>query len=151
MGAADPVAMGERYEAAAGIRRFISGTPPIVGMLPMRDMLDLLEEAGIAAVRAKSVALTGFAIEAHDELLAPYGVELASPRDPAVRGGHVTLDHPDFREVTARLWERGVIPDFRPPHGLRIGLSPLSTSFAEVLVGLRTVAELLSGQRPVAP
>ena len=143
MGAADPFAMGERYEPASGIRRFISGTPPIVGMLPMRDMLDLLEAAGIGAVRAKSVALTGFAIEVHDALLAPLGVDLASPRDPALRGGHVTIDHPRFRELTATLWERGVIPDFRPPHGLRIGLSPLSTSFAEVLTGLAEVAGLL--------
>ncbi|WGL53134.1 aminotransferase class V-fold PLP-dependent enzyme [Nocardioides sp. BP30] len=149
MGAADPFAMGERYEPATGIRRFISGTPPILGMVPMRDMLDLLESAGIAAVRAKSVALTGFAIEVHDELLAAYGVELASPRDAALRGGHVILDHPDFRAVTARLWERGVIPDFRPPHGLRVGLSPLSTSFAEVLTGLRAVADLL-GEVPAA-
>jgi kynureninase len=149
MGAADPFAMGERYEPARGIRRFISGTPPIVGMVPMRAMLDLLESAGITAVRAKSVALTGFAIEVHDALLAPYGVELASPRESALRGGHVTLDHPDFREVTQHLWERGVIPDFRPPHGLRVGLSPLSTSFAEVLAGLRTVAELL-GERATA-
>jgi kynureninase len=154
MGAAEPFAMGEHYQPATGIRRFISGTPPIVGMVPMRAMLDLIESVGIAAVRAKSVALTEFAIEVHDALLAPAGAELASPRDPARRGGHVILDHPDFREVTARLWERGVIPDFRPPHGLRVGLSPLSTSFAEVLHGLATVADLLgelSGQRPVAP
>ncbi|MGZ6734092.1 MAG: kynureninase [Nocardioides sp.] len=143
MGAADPFAMGERYEPASGIRRFISGTPPIVGMLPMRGMLDLLEAAGIASVRAKSVALTELAIEVHDELLAPLGVELASPRDPALRGGHVTLDHPRFRELTVGLWERGVIPDFRPPHGLRIGLSPLSTSFTEVVIGLTEVASLL--------
>ncbi|WP_017932921.1 kynureninase [Nocardioides sp. Iso805N] len=150
MGAADPFAMGESYEPATGIRRFISGTPPILGMLPMRDMLDLLESAGIAAVRAKSVALTDYAIEVHDALLAAYGVELASPRDPALRGGHVILDHPDFREVTASLWERGVIPDFRPPHGLRVGLSPLSTSFAEVLAGLRAVADLLGERPPLA-
>ena len=41
-------------------------------------------------------ALTGFAVELADELLAPLGVALASPRDPARRGGHITLDHPDF-------------------------------------------------------
>lgn len=162
MGAADPFAMGERYEPAGGIRRFISGTPPILGMVPMGAMLDLLERAGMPAVRAKSVALTDFAVEVYDALLAPHGVTLASPRDASVRGGHVTLDHERFREVTARLWERGVIPDFRPPHGLRVGLSPLSTSFAEVLTGLEAAAEELaasgqvsgqvSGQpRPVAP
>jgi kynureninase len=147
MGAADVFAMAERYRPAAGIRQLISGTPPIVGMLPMRDMLALIEDVGMPAVRRKSVALTAFAVEVADELLAPYDVRLASPRDPAIRGGHVTLDHPDFRELTAALWERGVIPDFRPPHGLRIGLSPLSTSFAEVAAGLSVVAELLSSPR----
>jgi kynureninase len=146
MGAADPFAMGPRYEPAAGVRQLVSGTPPIIGMLPMRDMLALIEEAGMAAVRRKSVALTEFAVDVADALLAPAGVVVASPRDPAVRGGHVTLDHPEFRAVTAELWERGVIPDFRPPHGLRVGLSPLSTSFAEVAAGLTVVADLLTSR-----
>ncbi|MDT0202139.1 aminotransferase class V-fold PLP-dependent enzyme [Nocardioides sp. AE5] len=144
MGAADPFAMGPSYVAADGIRAFISGTPPILAMQPMLDMLDLVEQAGIAAIRAKSVALTTFATDAADELLAPLGVRLASPRDPDLRGGHVTLAHPDFREVTARAWQQGVIPDFRPPDGLRIGLSPLSTTFAEVARGIGAVATLLS-------
>ncbi|MFT4263389.1 MAG: aminotransferase class V-fold PLP-dependent enzyme [Nocardioides sp.] len=143
MGAADPFAMAPSYVPATGIRQLISGTPPIVGMLPMRDMLDLIERAGMAAVRAKSVLLTELVIEAYDELLAPLGVELGSPRDPAARGGHVTLDHPSFQGLLGSLWERGVIPDFRPPRGLRIGLSPLSTSFAEVAHSLTVVAELL--------
>ena len=68
---------------------------------------------------------------------------LASPRDPERRGGHVTLNHPLMREATAALWQRDVIPDYRDPHGLRIGLSPLSTSFAEVRAGLETVREVL--------
>ena len=143
MGAADVFAMAARYQPAAGVRQLISGTPPIVGMLPMRDMLALIDEVGMPAVRRKSVALTSYAIELADALLAPYDVRLASPRDPSVRGSHVTLDHPDFRRVTAELWERGVIPDFRAPYGLRIGLSPLSTSFVEVASGLSVVAELL--------
>ncbi|KQY60736.1 kynureninase [Aeromicrobium sp. Root495] len=147
MGSADPFAMGESYVAADGVRRFLSGTPPIVGMLAMRDMLDLVEHAGMPAVRAKSIALTTFAIDVHDALLAPLGVSLATPRDPALRGSHVTLEHPDFRRVVAELWTRGVIPDFRPPQGLRVGLSPLSTSFAEVLDGLAEVASVLQEQQ----
>ncbi|MEP9383789.1 kynureninase [Nocardioides cheoyonin] len=144
MGHAEPFAMGPGYEPASGIRRFISGTPPIVGMLPMRDMLTLVERAGTPAIRAKSIALTGLAVEIADEALAAYGVTVASPRDPALRGGHVLLEHPDFERVTAELWRRGVIPDFRPPRGLRIGLSPLSTSFTELAAGLGHVAQLLA-------
>ncbi|MBO0609985.1 kynureninase [Myceligenerans salitolerans] len=143
MGAADPFAMGPAYEPAPGIRQFVSGTPPVVGMLPMRDMLDLIDEVGMAAVRAKSVALTQFVVEAADQHLAPLGVRVASPRDAAVRGSHVMLEHPRFREATALLWRWGVVPDFRPPAGMRIGLSPLSTSFTEVARGLALVAEAL--------
>ena len=139
MGAADVFAMGPVYEPAAGMRRFLSGTPPIVGMLAMQDTLALIEEAGIDAIREKSIALTEFAVRLADELLAPLGVTVASPRDPAERGGHVTLSHPAMRAVTARLWAQDVIPDYRDPGGLRIGLSPLSTSFAETLTGLRAV------------
>ena len=96
-------------------------------------------------MRAKSVALTEHAIAVADELLAPAGVLLASPREADRRGGHVTLNHPLMREVTAALWERDVIPDYRDPDGLRIGLSPLSTSFAEVRRGLEAVATTMAG------
>jgi kynureninase len=141
MGHADPFLMGPGYTPAPGIRRFISGTPPILGMVAMQSMLELVEEAGIDAIRAKSVALTSYAVELADATLPE--VTLASPRDPALRGGHVTLHHDRMREVTARLWERDVIPDYRDPGGLRIGLSPLSTSFDEVERGIAAVAEAL--------
>lgn len=145
MGAVDPFLMGPTYAPAAGIRRFLSGTPPIVGMLAVQDMLELVDEVGMDAVRAKSVALTSYAIEVADSVLAPAGVVVASPRDPSRRGGHVTLNHPLMREVTAVLWERDVIPDYRDPGGLRIGLSPLSTSFEEVERGLDMVRVALAG------
>lgn len=141
MGHADPFLMGPGYTPAPGMRRFISGTPPILGMVAMQDMLALVEEAGIEAIRAKSVALTSYAVELADATLPD--VTLASPRDPALRGGHVTLHHDRMREVTALLWERDVIPDYRDPGGLRLGLSPLSTSFDEVERGIAAVSEAL--------
>ncbi|TIH36911.1 kynureninase [Subtercola vilae] len=143
LGHADPFAMGPGYTPAPGIRSFQSGTPPVIGMLAMRDMIALIGEVGVEAVRAKSVALTSFTIELADEVLAPYGVEVASPRASAERGSHVTLDHPDFREIVAELWRGGVVPDFRAPEGLRVGLSPLSTSFTEVAVGIAAVRDAL--------
>ncbi|WP_270352598.1 kynureninase [Microbacterium testaceum] len=146
MGAADVFSMGPVYRPADGMRRFLSGTPPVLAMIAMQDTLDLLEDAGIAAVRTKSVALTDFAIRVADGILSPLGVRLASPRDAAERGGHVTLSHPAMRAVTAQLWRDDVIPDYRDPHGLRIGLSPLSTSFIETLTGLRAVAEAVRAE-----
>jgi kynureninase len=144
MGHAEPFAMGPSYRPAPGIRRFISGTPPILGMLPLQDMLALLEKVGMPAVREKSVRLTEFAVAIADEVLAPAGVVVASPRDPAVRGGHVTLEHDVMERVVGRLWERGVIPDFRRPRGLRAGLSPLSTGFTEVALALAHVHRALA-------
>ena len=143
MGTADVFAMGPEYTPARGIRRFLSGTPPIVGMLAMEETLAMIEEAGMPAIRAKSTALTTFTITVAEEWLGPLGVTLASPLEPAERGGHVTLRHPAMREVTARLWQQDVIPDYRDPGGLRIGLSPLSTSFEEVHRGLAAARDTL--------
>ena len=105
--------------------------------------MDLVAEVGLAAIRAKSVGLTEHAVEVAAELLTPLGVVLASPLDPERRGGHVTLNHPLMREATAKLWRQDVIPDYRDPHGLRIGLSPLSTSFEEARRGLELVRETM--------
>jgi kynureninase len=145
MGSAAPFEMGPAYAPHAGIRRFLSGTPAIVGMLAMQDMLDLIDAAGMAAVRAKSVALTEHATALVDDLLVPLGARYASPRDAERRGSHVTVDHDAFEATLPLLWERGVIPDFRRPDGLRLGLSPLSTSFEEVRVGVEAVRDALLG------
>ena len=142
IGSATPFEMGQGYAPAGGIRGFLSGTPPILGMLAMQDTIELIDSVGLAAVRAKSVELTSFAIELADELV-PDAV-LATPREPSLRGSHVTLDHPRFAELMPRLWERGVLPDFRRPSGLRLGLSPLSTTFAEVETGVLAIAEELA-------
>lgn len=141
LGSAQPFEMGQGYQPAPGVRRFLSGTPPVIGMLAMRDMIALIEEVGIDAVRQKSVALTSYAID----LVAELDVTLSTPRDPARRGSHVTVDHPSFAGMMPKLWERGVIPDFRRPTGIRLGLSPLSTSFEEVELGVTAIAELLAG------
>ena len=144
MGNTDPFLMGPDFVPVKGIRRFLSGTPAVVGMLTVQDMVELVDEAGLEAVRAKSERLTSYAIEVSEQRLAPYDVEVASPRDPSQRGGHITLRHPRMREVVARLWERDVIPDYRDPGGLRVGLSPLSTSYDELERGILAVGEVLA-------
>lgn len=141
--AADIFAMGPQYAPAGDIRQLLSGTPPITSMLAMQGMLDLIEQASIEAIREKSLSLTDFAVRAYDEVLAPLGVRLLSTRDAALRGSHVTIGHPDFRAVTQRLWADGIIPDFRFPDGIRLGLSPLSTSHVETLTGILAVRDAL--------
>jgi kynureninase len=145
IGRRDPFTMGPGYEPADGLRRFLSGTPPVLAMVPLACSLDVIEAAGMAAIRAKAVALGDYAIELADALLAPFGVTLASPRDGARRGGHVTLRHAGFRALLDGLWRDGVLVDFREPDCLRVGLSPLTTTFAEVNRGFTALAARLGG------
>ncbi|MEW1950150.1 aminotransferase class V-fold PLP-dependent enzyme [Pseudarthrobacter sp902506025] len=146
MGRKDAFEMAAGYQPASGIRGFLSGTPAIFGMIAMQGTLDLIEEAGMAAIRSKSEDLTAFAVEVFDAWLAPLGAELATPRNPGERGGHITVDHAGFTKATVEaLWDGDVIPDFRSPHGIRVGLSPLSTSFAEVLHGMAAIRDRLQG------
>jgi kynureninase len=135
--------MGHGHDPAPGVRALLSGTPAILAMVPLHANLDMLAEAGISAVREKSLLLTDYVIELADALLAPFGVDVVSPRDPERRGGHVTLRRPGFEEFLEPLWERGVIPDYRRPDGLRIGPAPLSTGFGEVFEGLTVLRDLL--------
>ncbi|MCU1545219.1 MAG: kynureninase, partial [Homoserinimonas sp.] len=133
-GSKAPHEVGQDGEPADGTPSIVSATTPILGMLAMQDTIALIDEVGIDAIRMKSIALTEFAIDLADELLPD--ARLASPRNSADRGSHITLDIDGSHELGPKLWAQGVIPDFREPGGIRMGLSPLSTSFAEVEVGL---------------
>ena len=108
LGRRDPFEMAPGYEAADGMRAFLSGTPPVLALAAVDEGVRLVAEAGIDAIRAKGIALTEFAIGLADTRLP--GVRIASPRDPARRGAHVALAHPDARGLCAGLIERGVIP-----------------------------------------
>ncbi|BEP12576.1 aminotransferase class V-fold PLP-dependent enzyme [Acidothermaceae bacterium B102] len=142
MGRRDPFEMGPGYTPVAGVRSLLSGTPPILGMLPLLASLDLVEEVGMTAIRAKSLALTSYALELVDAWLVPMGVSVDSPRSAASRGGHVTVRRAGFASLLEPLWAAGVVPDYRAPDALRLGLSPLSTSFVEVYEGVRVIADL---------
>ncbi len=132
-GAGDQFAMGPVYAPAPGIARFMAGTPPIVSMSGIGPGVDLLAEAGMAAVEAKGAALTGLAIELADAWLVPLGFSVGTPRDPGARGAHVALRHPDGWRICRALIERAkVVPDFRRPDIVRLGFPALSTSFADV-------------------
>ncbi|HET9123996.1 MAG TPA: kynureninase [Solirubrobacteraceae bacterium] len=143
IGRRDPFAMAAGYQAGDGIARMLSGTPQVLGLTAAREGIALCAEATVAAIRAKSVALTDYAVALADALLAPRGVGLGSPRESAARGGHVSLTHPDARRLAQRLIDADVIPDFREPDVIRIGLSPLTTRFADVHEGLTRLQTLL--------
>lgn len=139
----DQFEMGSRFERRPGIGGWLVGTPGIIALAAAEAGISLTAEAGIEAIRAKAIALTSFASELLDAWLAPLGCTLGSPRDPARRGAHLSIGHPDARRLTSALIARKVIPDFRAPDSIRIGLSPLTTSFEDVHRGLTAIRDLL--------
>ena len=130
---ADQFAMGPRYTPAPGIAGFLTGTPPIVSMVAIEEGVRLLAEAGVDALRAKGALLTEYLIALADARLSPLGFTVATPRDPAARGSHVSLHHPDaWRVSQALIHEARVIPDYRTPDRLRLGPAPITTRFTDV-------------------
>jgi kynureninase len=130
---ADQFEMGPRYQPVAGIGRFLAGTPPVLGLAAVRAGAAMLDEAGIAGVRQKAAALTGLAVDLCDQRLEGLGFTLGTPRDPDARGAHVSLRHPDAWRVCRALIEHAhVVPDFRRPDSIRLGLPPLYTRFVDV-------------------
>lgn len=133
------------YEPGPGMQRFMAGTPTMLSLAAVEPGVDLLLEAGVDRLRAKSVAQTEYLIGLWEAVLQPLGVALNSPRDSACRGSHVSLGHPDgLRIDRALIEEMNVIPDFRYPDNIRLGIAPIYTTFAEVheaVMRLRRVIE----------
>ena len=132
-GQAAPFAFGLEYQPAAGIQRFLAGTPPMLSLLAIEPALDMLLEAGVERMREKSIRLTEYAIKLYDALLVPAGYTLGTPRESHERGAHVSVRHPEgYRINRALIQELEVLPDFRDPDNIRLGLAPLTTSFTDV-------------------
>jgi kynureninase len=142
-----PFAFDLDYQPADGIARFQAGTPPMLSLSALEASLDMHLEAGIPAIRKKSEALTAYAITLADQVLTHFGFRLGSPREPAQRGSHISLRHPEgYRINRALIEEMKVLPDFREPDNIRLGFAPLYTTFEEVWQAIdrlcRVVAEL---------
>jgi kynureninase len=143
-GQRDQFAMGPVYEPAPGVERFGAGTPPIIGMAALEVGAGLVAEAGVERLEAKGQALTSLVVALADDWLTSHGVVLASPRDPERRGSHVTLAHPQAWQLTQALIDRRVVPDFRTPDRVRLGLAPLYTRFVDVWDAMERFRDLLA-------
>jgi kynureninase len=132
-GQRDQFAMGRSYDPVDGVGRFLAGTPPVLDLAAVEEGVRLTVEAGVEPLHAKAVALCELIVALHDAWLAPLGFELGSPRDPARRGSHVSLRHPEAWPICRALIERAaVVPDFRGPDTIRLGVAPLYTRFVDV-------------------
>ena len=128
MGHAAPFDFEDDYRPAAGMKRWLVGTPPILSMAALEASLAIWESVDQAAVATKSARLFAILADAGDAL----GLDCVSPRDPAQRGSHISFRHAHAYEITQALIARGVIGDFRDPDILRLGLTPLYLSHEDV-------------------
>ena len=142
----DQFAMGPRYDPAPGIDAFLTGTPNIIGTVAVEEGARLLGEAGIAALRAKSIELTSYLVALAEEWLAPLGFAIASPRDSGRRGGHVSLRHDDAWQISQALIKADVVGDYRTPDRLRLCPVPISTSFTEVWEAMDRLRDLTASK-----
>ncbi len=144
----DQFAMGPVFEAADGIRAFQIATPAVLGLRAVRASFTMIAEAGMAAIAAKAALGTQLMIDLFDLWLAPLGFGLLTPRDPSRRGGHITITHPDAKQIaTAMRILTKTIPDYREPNGIRLAISPLPTSYTEVWDGLDRLRDLVASDR----
>jgi kynureninase len=145
-GHADPFDFALDFRPTDGIRRFHSGTMPVISLAAIDAGLNDVAEAGIDRLRAKSVSLTEFFISQWDEHLERLGFVLRTPRDSGMRGSHVSLSHPDAWPIDRALIEVGqVIPDFRAPDNLRFGLAPLYTTHLDVHTAVQRLRLIVEG------
>jgi kynureninase len=144
MGHARPFDFVDSYAPAAGIERFLCGTPPILGLMSLECGVDLLLEAGTAALQAKSDRLCQLFIALVQEMCGE--LRLLSPADPHQRGSHVAYAHPNGYAVMRALIDRGVIGDFRAPDILRFGFAPLYTRYEDVWQAVTTLRDVLQTQ-----
>ncbi|NJN98321.1 MAG: kynureninase [Anaerolineales bacterium] len=147
--AKNPFAFDLDYSPADDISRYRVGTPPMLSMKAVEPALDILLEAGMAGLRAKSMRQTAYMIFLAEQWLEPLGFIIGTPRRAEIRGSHVSVRHAESYRINRALIEAEppavkVIPDFRAPDNIRLGIAPLYTTFADIyraMARLRQIVE----------
>jgi kynureninase len=146
-----PFTFATDYAPAASIDRFTVGTPSIIALAALECGVDTVRNAGVAALREKSVALSELFIALVDERCADLGLQLVSPRDAARRGSQVSYAHADAWPVMQALIARGVIGDCRrggstAPDILRFGFAPLYNRHVDIWDAVESLRDILASR-----
>jgi kynureninase len=138
----DQFAMGPVFDRNLGIRGFQIASPSIIGIRGVQASYEMIERAGISKIAKKAAIGTELMIALFDAWLAPLGFTLLTPRDSKLRGGHITIGHPEAKRIAAALRKFAqVIPDYRTPNSIRLAISPLPTSYVEVFDGFDRIRQ----------
>jgi kynureninase len=151
MGHDAPFDFDDDYRPAPGLGRFLAGTPPILGMTALEAGVDLFADIAMADVEAKGQRLANLFVAQVEDRCAGHGLALATPREPARRGSHVSFAHPHAWPIMQALIARGVIGDFRAPDILRFGFTPLYLGYEDVWRAVEALREVLASGAWRAP
>ncbi len=144
---AAPFAMQPEFQPITGIRRALCGTQPIASLAMVECGLDIFAQTDMAAIRKKSLALTDLFIELVEARCSRHPLQLVTPRAHGRRGSQVSIAHPNGYPVMQALIARGVIGDYREPHIMRFGFTPLYTRFVDVWDAVELLADILDGKK----
>ncbi|MBN1132286.1 MAG: kynureninase [Bacteroidales bacterium] len=144
----DPFKFGMTYKPAAGMKKFLAGSPPLLSQSALEPGLDITIEAGMTAIRKKSTDQTDYLIMLAKEWLVPAGFRLGSPVESQKRGSHVTLKHAEAFRICNALMDREVgealiIPDFREPNNIRLGVAPLYTTYLDLFLAVKQLKDIV--------
>ena len=143
-----PFDFGISYEPAPGIHRFLTGTPPILAIAAIEMGVDLLLEAGMENIREKSLAQVAYLELLYDEFLEPLGFRFNSPRVEERRGSHLSLGHHEgWRIAQALIQEMKLLPDFRHPDQIRLGITPLYTTYLDIYQAVLRLQSVINERR----
>jgi kynureninase len=142
-GHAEPFRFDDGYRRAQGIRHMLCSTPQMLSMAAFEKALDAFEGVSMAKVERKGRALGDLMIKLYDERLQSLGCGLATLREGARRGNHVSFTHPSGYAIMQTLIERGVIGDFRAPDVMRFGFGPLYVRFVDIFDAVAAIGDIL--------
>jgi len=134
------------WQGAAGARAFQISTVPLLSAAALLGSLAIFEEAGIRAIRRKSLAQTDYLIGLIEGLGLtgePYGYRIGTPRAHDRRGGHLAIEHDEGARISLALKERGFAVDFRRPDVVRLAPIALYTTYHEVWRAAQALREII--------
>lgn len=150
-GEENPFRFGLQYTAACSVRKYLSGTPPILSLGATEPGIDILAEAGLENLRNKSVRQSEYLLKLLHEKLVPLGFSPGSPENSDRRGSHVAIRHPRAYQICQALIhpEPGnprIIPDFRDPDIIRVGITPLYTTYTELYIAVSRIRDIMQNK-----
>ena len=131
------------FEPAIGAGGWQTGTPHILSLAPLEGSLRIIDEAGMPAIRSKSLQLTDYMMFLADNELVQFGFEIGTPLEAERRGGHVALKHPDAIQINEALKANGIVPDFRSPNIIRLAPVPLYNAFHDVWQAIGAIVKIM--------